>query len=161
MTKTSETTSNVPALIQEGKSAVPKLLEQVQAKIKELTGSAKPDSTTKGKDLPGFGPVEKIDKVSTLIQAYSSVKNRALKYDEVAKELDISTVKFPFKLGGCTSKQWLNTIANRINRLKNKAELDKLREIEKTLEENLSAEDKFKKDMMRISGILTDESPLE
>lgn len=149
-------------LVNMGQDGVGPLLERTIAKIKALTGGQSDSKeTTKGVSLPGFGKVEDIKKVSTLIQALSSVRARVKAYEETANDLDISLVKFPFKLENITSKTWEAVIKKQIATLSNKAELDKLNAIKAKLEANLSAKDKLKKDMQDVADLLSSDSALE
>lgn len=160
MTKKAESTA-LATIIDQGQAGIPALLKKVTAQIKAIKGDTKEEASTKGKQLPGFGEIAKIDKVTTLVQAYSAVSNRAKAYKEAADAMGINTSKFPFKLESCGAKQWLDDIQARAVVVSHKAELDKLQRIKKKLEDNLSAEDKLKKDMQEISSILTDQSELE
>ena len=118
-------------------------------------------ASTKSKSLPGFGEITKITKVSDLIKAHSSVINRAKAYAESAAALDLKLAKFPFKLEGCTEKQWVTDIQAAASILANKAELAKLDKTRKLLEDNLSAEAKLKNDLAKIGTMFTDDSPVE
>lgn len=153
--------ATIDALVNMGQDGIPKLLEEVNKKINSLKGGNSENESTKGTQLPSFGEIAKIDKVTTLIQAVSSVRARQKAYAEAAKELDASTTKFPFKLAGFSADTWVNDIKARYSILANKAELDRLNKIKKTLEENLSQEAKLKNDLAKIGEWLTDESPLE
>ena len=144
-----------------GQKGVPELLKQVVGKIAGLTGGKVNTKTTKGTRLPGFDEIQNITKVSVLIQAMSSIRAREKAYGESAKELNLSTIKFPFKLEGFTAKQWIDDIKVKVGTLSNKAELDKLNKIKEKLESNLSAKDKLKKDMEEVARILTEDGPLE
>lgn len=153
--------SGLQDLVALGQEGIPGLLEKVVAQITALRGSTKEEASTSGKDLPGFGQIKDIVKVSILIQAHSAVVNRAIAYKKSADALGISLLKFPFKLEGCTENQWVSDITIYVALLSNRVELIKLNKIKKTLEDNLSQEAKLKNDLAKIAGLLTDDSPLE
>lgn len=156
-----QTPGTMAAFAAMGQEGIPGMLELVKKQISALKKGQVGDSSTKGKNLPGFGEISKITKVSDLIKAHSSVVNRAKAYAESASTLGLKTTKFPFKLDGCTEKQWVTDIEAAASILANKAELDKLAKTKKLLEDNLSAEAKLKNDLAKIGTMFTDDSPVE
>lgn len=161
LAKAENTPGTMAALAAQGQDGIPGMLELVKKKISELKKGQVGDASTKGKNLPGFGEITKITKVSDLIKAHSSVVNRAEAYAKSAATLGLSTAKFPFKLDGCTTGQWVKDIEAASSILANKAELDKLAKTQKLLEDNLSAEAKLKNDLAKIGTMFTDDSPVE
>ena len=154
-------TKDVFDLAKMGQEGIPELLQTVKAKIATLTRGVKEKSSTDGKRIPGFPELESIDKVTILVQAYSSVDGKAKAYEAAAKAMEVNISKFPFKIDGCSAQQWKDAIKSHTSILVNKTELDKLKQIQKTLEENLSQEEKLKNDLAKIAGMLGDDSPLE
>lgn len=153
--------TKVNDLVSLGQDGIPELLEQVNQKIKTITGNSKPKASTDGKNFPGFGTINSVKKVGDLIKMHSAVVNRAEAYTKSAKTLNLSLTKFPFKIEGCSKNQWVEDISFQAKLLANKAELDKLKKIKQKLEENLSAKDKWIRDMKDIGNLLIDESELE
>ena len=153
--------ATVNALLDLGQDGIPQLLEQVNAKINAIVGDQVIKSTTDGKSFPDFGELKDITKVGDLIKMHSAVSGRVKGYNQSAKEIGMSLTKFPFKIEGCSAKQWLTDITIQTKILANKAELDKLKKVKQKLESNLSEQDKWKRDMASISTILTAETELE
>lgn len=136
---------------------VPTMLETVHAKLKELKGDA-PDKRGTTKPLPGFNKkIEDFTTVEELIMAYSSVKNREKAYNEVAEELGVNTSKYPFKLEGYAAERWLEDIRFQLAKVKNKKDIERLEEVEKTLSKYLSEKDKMKKDLEKMAKLLNDD----
>jgi hypothetical protein len=135
---------------------VPAMLEQVNEKISALTKASDREPSTKGKTLPGFGEIARIENCGDLIKAYSSVTGRRDAYDKAFKEMKIKTKKPPFTIDGVGADKWCEDIVNRYSEVAHKTQLDALRKIKKTLEENLSAEAKLANDLAKINGIMED-----
>lgn len=135
---------------------IPRLLETVVNKINILKKGVEDKPQTTG-ELDGFGKINDIKDVSTLIKAYSSVTNRQKCYDEAAKELLPEGVKKPtFKLNSFSADQWKSDIKKRTVEVGFQQELNKLNKVKEKLEANLSAEAKLAKDLKDISNILVD-----
>jgi hypothetical protein len=135
---------------------VPAMLEQIKSKIAELVGSGKKEPSTKGKHLPGFGEIVTIEKEADLIKAYSSVTGREDSYNAAAKAMKIRTKVPPFVIDGISASKWKEDITARFAEVAHKAQLDKLKSIQKTLEENLSAEAKLNNDLAKISTLMAE-----
>lgn len=135
---------------------VPAMLEQVKEKIAELVGTGKKEPSTKGKHLPGFGEISKIEKEADLIKAFSSITGREDAYKAAAKAMNIKTKVPPFVIEGIGAAKWKEDIRARYAEVAHKAQLDKLKSIQKTLEENLSAEAKLANDLAKISALMAD-----
>jgi len=133
---------------------IPGMLKLVVEKIKQLSGNGPVENSTKGKVLSGFDEIDKIESVSTLIAAHSSVNGKANAYKASAEALGIDIKKYPFKLDGCTAGQWNEDIKTRIAIVANKAELVKLQQTKALLEANLSAEAKLATDLKKIAELL-------
>jgi hypothetical protein len=132
------------------------MLDMVIAQIKAIKGGL-PDKPETTGALTGFGEINKIDKVETLIKAYSAVKNKEKAYLEAAKEIIPEGIKRPpFKLNGCSGKAWMIDIKARVVIVANQEKLNKLNKVKDKLEANLSAEAKLQKDLADIATILTD-----
>ena len=136
---------------------IPEKLQQVNEFIQNIQGNLpdKPKTTTA---LDGFGKIDELKDVSTLIKAHSSVVNREKAYEasyEALKDLLPSNYKKPvFKLNDNTSEQWVDHIKNRIVTVSNEDKLRILTDMKKILEENLSKDQKFENDMAKISKML-------
>lgn len=155
MSTTTETTLSVAG--QFTQADIPALLQKVEAQIKALT-KGKEEKTNITNPLEGIGEISKIEDVSNLIKAYSSVSGREEHYQKAAKECLPEGVSVPvFKLSGHSASEWKNFIKERILEVSHKKELEKLRKIKQKLEENLSQEAKLAKDLAEISQILTKE----
>lgn len=148
-----ETATDLSKYTQEN---IPAMLAAVTAKITLLKGGIPKEATTKGKDLPGFGEITSIKTVQELVQAHSSVTNKARVYKESAEILDIPLKKYPFKLNGCSEEQWVADITSTIAIVKNKVELDKLTKTKALLEANLSAEAKLAEDLKKIAALIAE-----
>lgn len=136
---------------------IPNLLEKVNSKIKELT---KNDTKVKPitVQLPGFGDISKNECLMSLIQACSSVEGKEAAYKAAATKYLPEGVKAPsLKINGHSVNEWLEFLKERITEVAHKNELEKLRKIKTTLEENLSQEAKLANDLKKISEILVDE----
>lgn len=131
---------------------VPNLLDQVNAKIKELKGEDETAHQTTG-ELDGFGNIFNINNPADLIKAYSSVKGRFEAYKKAAAEMGIKNPP-PFKLGDSTADKWLIDIAKCYRSATHKQELDKLVKVKERLETLLSEEDKIKNTLSSIADIL-------
>src|SRR4030042_75104 len=138
-----------------GQADIPGMLKIVLAKIKELKGNMPETSKTTG-SLPGFGKIKEIKTVEDLIKAHSSVVGRQVAYNASAAALDVNVDKFPFKIEGSTTEEWVNDIKATINIVKNKVALDKFDQVRIKLESNLSAKMKLAKDLEDCQNILID-----
>lgn len=135
---------------------IPKLLEKVNAQIKSLTSN---DDNIKviTKELPGFDKIHSTEDVVLLLKAVSSVKGKSEAYDAVAAEYLPEGFKKPaFELAGHSSKEWLEYLKSKIATVAHKKQIEKLKAVKKTLEENLSQEAKLANDLAKIAGILAD-----
>ena len=133
-------------------AAVPKMLEQVRAKIKSLKGDTDDANQTTG-ELEGFGNIFNITTPSDLIKAYSSVKGREAAYNAAAKDMKIKTVP-PFKIGKAGAAKWYADINKCYRIATHKQELEKLAKIESELKGLLSEEDKRQSSMATIADLL-------
>jgi uncharacterized protein (DUF885 family) len=153
---TKEESTQLSTATQFTQADIPGMLETVVKKIKLLKKGVedKPQTT---EQLDGFGKINDIKDVDTLIKAYSSVTNRQKCYDEAAKEMLPEGVKKPvFKLNGFSADQWLADIKKRTVEVGFQQELAKLNKVKTKLEANLSAEAKLAKDLKDIANILVD-----
>jgi hypothetical protein len=133
---------------------IPGLLEKVNKKISELTKGKKvaPVITVQ---LPGFGEVTKINDLSTLISACSSVDGKQEAFLAAAKKHLPEGIKAPaFKINGHSANEWNELLETRIAEVAHQKELEKLRQVKTKLEENLSQEAKLANDLKAISNIL-------
>jgi len=135
---------------------IPQLLQIVSDKIEALKGSSVKHESI-NETFPGFGSVKDHTTVEGLIKMHSTLIGKKAAYESSAKFFGISLKKYPFKIGTHTTKEWEADIAYRVNIVKNDLEIKKNERIKKTLEENLSAKDKFQKDMANILNSLTED----
>jgi hypothetical protein len=147
-----------------GQHDIPGFLDTVKKQIASIKGDLPNTPKTTG-ELPGFGKIENIDKVETLIKAASSVLGREKAYYEAAEEImprnteGKNLIKVPeFKLEGSTKDAWIDHIKSRMIIVANKTKLEKLEKIKRKLEENLSAEAKLANDLKEIQGIIDEEN---
>lgn len=157
VTKTPESTSTAVATgIQFTVNDVPKLLEQVTAKINAIKKGIPESPETTG-ELENFGKISEIDSVEDLIKAYSSVTTKEEFYKKAAAAILPAGIKCPpLKLSGHSPSAWIKDIEARIVIVANKTELAKLEKVKAKLEENLSAEAKLSKDLADCANILKD-----
>lgn len=152
MENTVKTTENntLPKLTQQN---IPEMLAKVKEQIAAMSKKKEGQQKTKS-SLEGFGKIDDIKEVSTLIKAHSAVVNRAAAY-KVSAESGIipDNVKVPtFKIGGHTESQWVDHITTRVAEVANKKQLDGLKEFRDTLEENLSVEMKLASKLAKIQA---------
>jgi len=139
-----------------GTNDVPAMLEAVTKQINSIKEGLPKQNKTTG-ELTGFGKIENLKTVDTLIKAASSVLGRQKAYAEAAEEIIPEGVKIPaFKINGSTAAAWISDIKSRVVLVANKERLDKLTKIQKTLESNLSVKDKLARDLQDIQEILND-----
>lgn len=136
---------------------VPHLLETVKKQISSIKKHM-PNQLPVTGNLEGFGKIQEVKSLESLIKARSSVRSKARLYKEEAKEISTfigEHVKLPsFSLNGHCEKTWLEVIDSQIILVGNETELTKLEKIQKTLEDNLSAEAKLANDLQSISNLL-------
>jgi hypothetical protein len=158
MEKETQQESALPAVL--GTNDVPKMLEQVTAQIKLIKGNLPKTPKTDG-NLQGFGKVEDINSLESIIKAASMVIGKERSYKEAAEIMipkDVKGVKVPaFRIGGMKAQDVLDHLKVRAVEVGNKEKLDKLNKIKKELEANLSAEAKLANSLSKIKGILSDE----
>lgn len=155
--KTPATKMDLSSLAKMGRESIPEFLEVVSKKIQELKGQVKEDPRTTGKSLDKYGRIEDINDVETLIAAHASLGIRKEVYEKSAKHMGVSLKKYPFQAEGLPAEVWLQSIEARLSVVKHKTELERLEKIEKKLRDNLSAEDKLRKDLQDITSMLTEE----
>jgi hypothetical protein len=154
--KTKDKKTQLAVVEQFTQADIPNMLETVIKKITLLKKGVENKPQTTG-ELDGFGNINSIIAVETLIKAYSSVVNRQKCYDEAAKEMLPEGIKKPpFKLNGYTANQWISDIKKRTVEVGFQQELTKLNKVKDKLEANLSAEAKLAKDLKDIANILID-----
>lgn len=134
---------------------IPMLLKKVTDGIKEIKGVEDDEATTAGKNLPGFGMLEYINDVGTLVRAYSSVEGKDEYYKKAAKKMGL--VKFPpLKIDGVGEQAWKEAIIRRERVVSSAKRLAKLEEAKAILTERLSEEDKMKNACSSIVDIFED-----
>lgn len=105
----------------------------------------------------GFGKLENINDLSTLIMARSSVFGRAKAYsEEVIKMKDKGVVieEAPeFNIAECSAEDWINDIDARYNKVNHAALLAKLEKGRDFLKKHISKEDQFQQDAMEFKEL--------
>lgn len=153
--------SNVPAVpVTPSLDNVPEMLDFVTAQIKDIKKDIPSGPKTTG-TLNGFGKIADIDSVETLIKAAATVRMKQKAYNDAATELisDDSKIKVPkCKINGSDAENWIADIKSRIVLVANKEKLARLNKVKSTLEENLSREAKFERDMKKVFDIIKEES---
>lgn len=152
MSKESEaknTQSNLPDLTTVTKEDMPKLLDLTNAKIKAIKGG-NPEESRITANLDGFGTIQNITEVETLLKAYSMVAKKMEAYEVAASVNSVSIEKYPFKQNGVKGKSWLSAISSRIQEVTNKSQLDRLEKVKSLLERNLSEEERFRRDLSSV-----------
>ena len=133
---------------------IPAFLAQVEEKIKELTKGTT-DKVVIQVPFPGFGLITSNESVSTLVQALATLDAKELNFKNTLEKYKIDS-KSSLIIAGHNVVNWRNEILSRITEVSHKKELDKLRSIKKTLEENLSAEAKLANDLKNIANLLSE-----
>ncbi len=132
------------------KDNVPYLVSKVKEQIKELKKGTSDEPSTNG-DLEGFGKLADIKDPSRLIQAYSMVVGKSAHYEMVSKDfvsMDPSGKVPVLKISGYSADSWKKDILKAYNKLTFGEKLEKLEKALKFLEGHLSADQKFKNDMV-------------
>ena len=137
------------------KEGVPDMLELVQEQIKAITKDMPKSETTSG--APDGFPfsVKNCTTVEDLIKMHSFIAAKQHAYETSVKDLGLKPGDYPCKIGKYAPKAWINDIKFRLGSVKNQTTLDELNKIKSLLENNLSEEMKFQKEMNNISDILT------
>jgi len=138
------------------KEGVPDMLAIVQKQIAELKGGMPKSEKTSG--APDGFPfaVKDCKTVDDLIKMHSFVVAKQKAYVSSATELGLTAANYPFKLGKYAASTWVTDIKFKLALVKNATKLDKLNKVRTILENNLSEEAKFKKQMEELAGILVD-----
>ena len=135
----------------EGQFSIPDVLSTIREKIKSLNKI----ETTKFKtkmNLPGFGDLQKVDKVEDLIKAFSMVEGKEIAFDRAAKSL--GQVGGKFQEQGNSVEEWKHDINLRISILNYGEELKNLKALEKEASQFLSQEDQKAMFLQKLAGSL-------
>lgn len=133
---------------------IPAMLETITEKIASLKGASVKVPSTKGKDLPGFGRLEEIKCLETLIKAHSSVSGKSAAFDKSHAILaGKDGKKVPHKIEGLAPSTWLTEIQERYNEVSHEAEIKQLEEAKKLLEASLSEKDKLNNTLSKIGAM--------
>lgn len=134
-------------------TSIPDVLSAIKQKIAALGKIETTKFKTNG-ELPGFGNVQKEEKVDTLIRAYSMVKGKAAAYEAAAADLGVTNQTF--KEGNGDVADWKHDISLRIAIVTQQDELKTLRDLEKEASTFLSQEDQkeifFQKLMAKLGN---------
>jgi len=136
---------------------VPTLLEQVNAKIKELKGEES-ESVRITTGLGPFGLISSIKDPGVLIAACSYIRKKAAAYKELVPEFQdmVKSCKIPaFKEGGHSEEAWEKEIKLQFRSATFEAEIQKLTQIKTELESCLSEDMKLAAKLANISDLLT------
>jgi len=138
------------------KEGVPDMLEAVKKQIGLITKGM--PKTTKTSAAPDGFPksVAQCESVEELIKMHSFINAKDKAYTESVKELKLTPANYPSKISGHKPDVWKKDIAARLNIVKNKEKLDKLKQVKTILEANLSEKAKFQKQMGDMVDILQD-----
>lgn len=138
------------------KESVPDMLDIVKGQISQITkGLPKSNKTSNAPD--GFPlSVSQCNTVEDLIKMHSFIVAKENAYKTSVKALGLTESNYPSKISGFGAKTWINDITFRLNEVKNKTKLEKLNKVKNLLENNLSEEAKFAKEMGDMVGILKD-----
>lgn len=139
---------------------VPEILTALQQKLKQMTnghGTNPPHITA---NLPGYGEVAKITDVKILIKLLAGIRFKAQSYNDILTELEINTPRFKFDEAGYGLKAWDEFLIYKIQELKNKSRIDKLKNSIGELENFLSEEDKFRRKFKAAISDVWDEEDL-
>lgn len=140
------------------RSQVPVLLEKVKEQLTALQGASTAADTIGDKELPGVGKLSSLKKASDVVMAIGSVTKRneafkaglkELKGEPLAKKVNSSSI-----FGGVAASTWIEALKARFAEIANEAQIKKLKNIQKELEQHLSEEQKFTNTMERLGGAL-------
>lgn len=102
---------------------------------------------TANKHLPGVGYIHEIDTIGGLVKAHAEITKKSTNdLSASLKALNITDDELPEgseKILGFKPKTWFGDIEKRLNQLRTKAKLAKLKQAESVLSKNLSTDDKF------------------
>ena len=136
---------------------IPKMLEQINGKIKELVGDKESAARITG-ELMGY-KVSEVKDAMTLRELYAYITNKAVAVaanDNVFK-LAAPMAKLPeYKEGGATVKQWQEEILIQYKEVTHEEVINKLKETKKALEECLSEEAKKQAKLQNVGLALED-----
>lgn len=137
---------------------VPAMLEQVNAKIKELKGDENGDSARITAVLGNFGVISSITEPNILRSAYAYITSKGEaneKYSAVFQK-EVPTVKLPsFTEGGYSVAAWQKEILTQFRHSTYKEQLDKMLKVKAKLESLLSEEHKVAAALNDIADLLT------
>lgn len=137
---------------------VPKLLAQVKEKLKAYSASDEEvHKNILDTQLGSIGKLKNIKKISSVIKAASVLEAKKDYFNSALKSLDVDSKKYSFKYEGFSYNQWIEAMKSRISRIQNVDKIEKLHKTKSILEKHLSKEDKFKKDMQDIVGLLKED----
>ena len=143
--------SKETGVVVEGHFSIPDVLTTIREKIKSLNRI----ETTKFKtkmSLPGFGDLQKVEKVEDLIKAFSMVSSKDAAFDKAAAELGQAVGKF--QESDSTLADWKHDINLRISILNYGEELKNLKALEKEASQFLSQDDQKAMFMAKLAGSL-------
>lgn len=138
-------------------NSIPDTLKKIDEAIAQIRKGHKEEPTTKGKQIPGLGLIENMNKVEQLIQAHSYISFQEEAYKKSAEKIVPEGIKIPaFKVAGIAAKSWYEDIEERVIVVANQEKLDKLKKLRDELAQHLSEEQKKAESLKRIEALLTD-----
>lgn len=142
--------------IENTREGIPAMLQLVKEQIKSIQGDAPKAKKTSG--APDGFPfsVDNCNQVEDLIKMHSFITAKEKAYINSVTALGLTEKNYPCKISGHSASMWLNDIASRLVKVKNKTKLDKLNKVKTMLENNLSEEMKFANDMKAMGNIIAD-----
>ena len=157
-TKATTSSVNLPATLDKiTQNDLPNLLKVIDAKIAELKGDDKEESSGTV-EVAGFGRVSDIKEPMILRAAYAQTvqKSRIVnEFNDIFKaEAPTIEVK-PFKESGNSTETILKAILSQYKKVVFKEELDKLVKAKEKIQQNLSQEDKMRADLQDALGLLS------
>lgn len=136
------------------KKGIPSMLNEVKKQIKAITKGI-PTSAGTSTAPEGFPfSVKACQTVEDLIKMHSFISIKEYWYNKSAKTLGASLKAYPCIISGHEASVWLKDIDGRIAKVENKTTLEELKEVQRILENNMSEEAKFAKEMAGMVNIL-------
>lgn len=157
MSKKTVTPATLPATISEIKQTdLPSMLKVIDAKIAELKGDDKEESSNVV-ELAGFGKVSNITDPMSLRAAYAQVAQKAKvinEFNDIFKAVAPTIAVPTYKESGNSPEQIQKAILSQYKKVVFKEELDKLVKAKEKIQNNLSQEDKMRADLQDAFGLL-------
>lgn len=132
---------------------VRKAIAEIESNEDEVVAYA-----TQNKHLPGIGYISEIESFAELAKAHNEITKKSTNdLTSSIKALGLTDSEQPeetIKILGFKPKTWLNDINKRLVELRTEIRLEKLKQAEKVLSNNLSSDDKFTMETEGIDALL-------